>query len=397
VFRGYLREGPKFLRREFYNYDKDLNEVVNSINFRSILAIEGLKRIGKTSLVLTAYSEIAKRKSNILLIHADFRGVTSRDSALTIILRGYEISKKILDMISCLRSVIVKRFRSKLIDKLAKEIKSSNREFNVKLFKLRKSSIRRLRSLNILTGFRDVLEVINDVASELGFKCIVFLDEVHEVFGHVKNSRDELAQSLAYAYDYLDNVKVIVSGSRVRLLEEFLSHEALTGRTSTIKMTSLGPEDSIDMLDKGLKDNRVPYELRTLIVGYELSWGIAGWLTTYGRIYVEAYRMYRDISKATKYAREKLVNEMKIACSEELRVLKRYSKGVKTYEKTLKVLKYIGKGVTSFNDLMRLTELNSGTLNTILRRLERYGFIERVDNEIKLLDPSIKTYVIEAL
>ena len=162
-------------------------------------------------------------------------------------------------------------------------------------------------------------------------------------------------------------------------------------------MTSLGPEDSIDMLDKGLKDNRVPYGLRTLIVGYELSWGIAGWLTTYGRIYVEAYRMYRDISKATKYAREKLVNEMKIACSEELRVLKRYSKGVKTYEKTLKVLKYIGKGVTSFNDLMRLTELNSGTLNTILRRLERYGFIERIDNEIKLLDPSIKTYVIEAL
>ncbi len=389
MFMGYLREGPKYLRREFYDYEYALEEIAKSIESREILAILGIRRIGKTSLVLTAYSESLRSRDKLLLIHADFRGINSREQAYTIVLRGYRTSYTIAQAIGK-SGKYVKRFDRELRSFLAEEIRTSSTEIDPKVVRVSNSLSRRLKNMGVLASFRDLFEVLDHVCGRVNTRCIVFLDEIHEVFEHVKESRSELAEALAYTYDYLSNLKVIVSGSRVRLLEEFLSHEALVGRIHRVYLKPLEPEKTIDMLSKALEQNNVFPDPRALGIAYSLTWGIPGWITDFGRRYVEGYRMYRDAIKAIEYAKQRVLEDMESICREELSVLKRYCRGVYPYQRSVEVLKAIAIGIEKFGELSKYTNLNAGMLSNLLEKLQRYGFIEKVGDRYRIADPSMQ-------
>jgi len=378
-FHGYLREGPKHDPDEFYGYDEELGRVADSMTHggRRIVEVLGLRRVGKTSLVLTAFVTAmrsgAVEPSKAVLIHADFRGITGRSSALHTILNGCKAAERVVG-----RTKAASRLMEAIGRRLAAEERVTKKlSINAIIVRggVSRTLVRRLSREGVLEGFRDVLELIDDACGEEGLRCVVFLDELHEVLGRVRGARSEVPQALAYAYDSLTNLRIIVSGSRIRLTESIIQSEELVQRTEQVLMRPLSREESWDLLRRSFRDHGVEFAETALERGYEVSMGVAGWLTDYGRRYVRAYMAYGDPLKALRDAVSRTLDVMRLACSEELAELKRRLKGGETYAATYRVLEYVAKGVDRFSGLKRVTGLSDGMLNHVLEILLKYDLL----------------------
>ncbi len=395
-FRGYLREGPKHSLDEFYGYRNELNELINNAaaGRRSIVAVLGPRRIGKTSLILTAYTAAITqgvlKPDKTALIHADFRGIASKDAALHAILNGYRTAERMM------RTKAVEKLKNALLEKLLTEEKETKEAgVNAFIFKggISRTKVRKLIREGNLEGFRDTLELIDETCREEKLTCIVFLDELHEVMDKLKGVKNEIPQTLAYAHDHLANIKIVISGSRIRLTEDIIQHEELIQRTNEIRMKPLTPEESWELLTKAFTDHGVEYIPQALNEGYRISKGVAGWLTEYGRKYVLAYRIHRDPLKALNETIDRTIGAMKAACSEELMELKKRLKGSETYTAAHKILSYVAKGINQPSDLKRITNLSTGMLNHILKLLMKYDILTKTSEgrtvKYAISDPAI--------
>jgi len=399
MFRGYLKEGPKHALNEFYGYREELSEVIGNLTSRrTVTAVLGPRRIGKTSLVLTAYAAAvtqgAAPPESTVLIHADFRGVNSRVAALHAVLNGYRASERIPT-----GNNAVRRYRDALLERiLYEEHVTENAGISAVIVKggVSKTRVRKAVSEGLLEGFRDVFELIEDVCSEKKLTCIVFLDELHEIMGRLRGAKDEVPQTLAYAHDTLTHIRVVVSGSRIRLTESIIQHEELIQRTSQIRMKPLTPRESHELLRKAFTDHGVEYTDRVLEEGHRISGGVAGWLTEYGRRYVLSYHAYGEPLKALSNAVEATLTMMKTACLEELVELRRRLRGAATYTTALKILDYVAKGIGKPTDLKRITGLSTGTFNHIIKLLMKYDILTRNQKdkgvEYVIGDPAIAVY-----
>lgn len=324
---------PKSSREHLFDREVELNELYKAVDKKyPIIALLGIRRIGKTSVLKAFLSEIDG-------VYIDLRGVIRRADLEANVVDAFNSSlKKIKKLLENIRGVSISGF--------SVEIKWKG-----------KDSVSLAGLLNEIDKKRK--------------RFIVALDEIQLVKPPLSV---ELRNLLAYGYDNFENISFIVAGSEIEMLRNFLGYEnpssPLYGRyIHEIHIERFNNNLSREFLTKGFKEEGIEPPPHVINEAIEFFDGIVGWLVLFGRKYADGVRDMEELKKiAVELAREEL-NKLS---SREKMTLKAIAVGCKTWSD---VRKYITEhyGIT----------LPKATLSRIIGKLEKLSIVKNYE----FLDP----------
>ncbi len=238
-----------------------MNFILSFVKGRSrLLAIYGVRRVGKTSVLKVALSE-----AGVPYCYIDAR-----------MLEGDFTRRRLYQLISsCLTELSVRWRLEGIIRSIARIV----------------------RGVNVLgSGVELSVEIdwsrtyLTDLLNALSRHLDVFVLSIDEAqvlrmlkgFGKV-----DMVQVLAYVYDNLGNVKVILTGSEVGLLHDFLGldnpRSPLHGRfIEELTIRPFSRDLSIQFLITGFRQYGVEVSMGEILEAVNRLDGIVGWLTYYG-------------------------------------------------------------------------------------------------------------------
>ncbi len=258
---------PKSRKEDLFNYREEYLKIKDALaRHESIIAVLGVRRVGKTSMLNVIYNEISSPR-----VWIDGRIITSPKK---------EIPSAIYD--------VLKSGKDKIFG--------------------------RIESLSFsLMGFGLGMTVGNNLSTiedEIRKKerIFVFIDEAQRM------PIQDLADVLSYFYDRLPNVSFIISGSEVGLLEQVIGENdadhPLFGRHITkILMKRLDSTNAKTYLKAGFEQlgQSIGEEEADEVVG--VLDGLIGWLTLYG--YEKGIVKNPDaLEKTKKLATEMVASEL---------------------------------------------------------------------------------------
>lgn len=308
----YFDERPKRSREDLYGREGELSSLLGGIDRGTpLILLLGLRRTGKTSLLLTALSELEHPS-----LYLDFRVLEEKVSASPEDL--YRLLKEGMSGAMGKERTLVDYLRG------VKGVKIAGMEID---FGWRGEERVSLVSL---------LRTLEDWAARRGKRFVLALDEAQEL-RKLKGLR--FLPVLAYAYDHLPHLTFILSGSQMGLLHRFLRLEdpssPLYGRPCLeIRLDNFPKEKALEFLRKGFEQagKEVPENLLRYAV--ERLDGIPGWLTYFG---VEALRrgarpqtVETVMEKGGRLVREELekfLRERGVARRRYVLILKRLAEG----------------------------------------------------------------------
>lgn len=236
----------------------------------------------------------------------------------------------------------------------------------LKLFKLTGFSLKGI-TLDINLS-KDGLEHLNKQGA------ILVIDEAQLL------KRLKLDNAVAYIYDNFPRIKIILSGSETGMLASFIGRDnanaPLYGRAVfELKSQRLIREGSFRFLHEGAKQAKLNFtetEITEAVNGLD---GIIGWLTKYG---------WHRLSISHKQALRKTIDEGKYIVKEEFA---RFAiRSEKRYWAILGALKQ-GAG---WGEIMKKVPISSKQLNSMLKRMIAYGFVEKHDQVYTIADPLLE-------
>ena len=255
-----------------YNYKSELARLRSALKKHSpLITIDGLRRTGKTSMLLTATTG-GKRKVSDPVVIVDLR--VFFDVA-------YASRKDLIEQLErAFNSLYSKQFSSgrKLLNwlKKVKGVQISERGFGL--------SWGGKEAVDLASLFDEM----NTWAVKERKHVIVAFDEAQELR---KVSGVDSRKLFAHVYDYCRNITLLLTGSAVQLLHNYLAEEdeeaALYGRHIVkIHLDPLQNDKARDFLTKGFKQAKVNVDnqekLATLEQAIERLDGIIGWLNLFG-------------------------------------------------------------------------------------------------------------------
>ncbi|MCR6668640.1 MAG: ATP-binding protein [archaeon YNP-WB-040] len=343
---GYFNPEPKTRREDFFDMEEELERLSRGLKFGKLVVVSGLRRYGKTSLILTCLNE-----------------------------EGYDylyIDCRLLPPGMVTLNSILKLFR----DELERRVWA-------------KRVLRRVGEISlgdVKVKFRDEETLLNILHALEG--KVVVLDEAQEL----RRSRYRFDGILAYAYDHL-NIKFVVSGSQVGLLYRFLRVDdpeaPLYGRPYIeVRLGRLSESDSRRFLLEGFKQCGV--EVSEGEVEEALRWfdGVIGWLTYFGHSrVVGGERLPSIVDKASKLALSELEHALKI-----------YGVAEGRYREVLKAIALTHPA--RWTQIKRWVEAKLGkipnnTLTAIIKNLMDAGFVEKTLEGYVISDPILRNGIIK--
>lgn len=357
----YFDERPKQDQVDLYGRGRELSILTEGIKKGvPMVLVLGLRRMGKTSLLLTAL-----REAKIPHLCFDFRSLEEKTSA------SYEDLFRVME--ANINELIEREKTLLNYLKRVKGVKFAGIEVSLSWDKKERTSIEAL------------LRGLDKWAGDKGRRIVIALDEAQEL-RKLKGVR--LQPILAHAYDYLRNTTFILTGSQVGLLYRFLQVDdpqaPLYGRSYLeIKLSRFEREAALDFLSKGFSQLGVeaPEDVLEYAVG-RLD-GIPGWLTYFG---AEAIRkgptkgtVDRVVEKSVKLTREELRRFFK------LREIAR--------ERYSLILRKLAEGESTWGEVKRYLETKGGRtiadhiLLNLLRNLLDNGLIQKREGKYFVPDP----------
>ena len=335
----YFTLEPKKKKEDFFNMEEELYTFVNSLDKFRLIVVKGLRRYGKTSLIHTGLN----------LAKVDHLFIDCRLLPLT--------AASFNDFLSIIEAEIS---RDKKVRELIRGVE------HIEIGGLIKFRIRRPETLI------KFLESLKDT--------VIVLDEAQEL----KRLRFRFDYFLAYALDNL-NIRIVVSGSQVGLLERFLKMEdpeaPLYGRPyKSVELKPLTKDKSVEFLKIGFKQEGVIVSEELIHKAVEAFDGIIGWLTHFGYNYVRGM-------KSLDLVLDKAVN---LAFTEIQHFLE--TRGV-AKDRYIEVLKTIAiTEECSWSEIRRALEARLGrvpdtALANILRNLVDMSIIAKINNNYTISDP----------
>lgn len=334
----YFEIEPKGRKEDFFNYGYEYNQLKKALGRREkIIAVVGVRRVGKTSLLNLVYNETDGVK-----LWLDGRIVT--DPKKEIFSAIYETAKE---------------GKPRIFGKIE--------SLNISAFGV---------GMDIKLGSESHAEIEKKIR-ESGHVC-VFVDEAQRM------DAEALADVLSYFYDRFPHVSFIVSGSEIGLVEEILgetdSEHPLFGRDIVkVGIGRLNRNQAAEYLKKGFGQLKVEVSESELEGAIDELDGLIGWLTLYG--YEKGVKKSKDaLSKTTQSA-------ARIAASEIVHFLKK-TKNRKLY---LSILRNVnGTGweelrASSSKDYGK--KLNNNLFSYALGKLLDHSFVEKRDQTYALSDP----------
>ncbi len=355
-----FRLGVKSSIDEFYNYRSELSLFIDGIsdNITRLIVVKGIRRIGKSSLVRVGCNVSS---SNCIFVDVRAYGFLSVDrfyellsNALTdFIRRSSGFSSRITDALSRVKGISVSRLSIEIAD----------------------------RRPSILV---EILSSINKWAGDEGIYVVVVFDEAQDLV-FIRGFR----KVLAYIYDYLERVKIVLTGSEVGVLDRLVGYRdpnsPLYGRAYLeINLRRLHRDKAIEFLELGFREQGFSTEIKNIVEAVDSLDGVIGWLTYYGY-----YTLKYEHEKALK----KTISDGSIIVAAELRhFLANRMQARDRYRILLKALDM----PRTWSELKRILEINIGRkihpnqFTRYLRELVNYGFIVKENNLYRIADPLIK-------
>ena len=345
---------PKKEKRDFYNREAELRELLQSVEREKFVVIQGMRRLGKSSLLNVALAE-SKRP----FVKLDLREIYFTHGSVS----RFHLYRALSQELSRLSRV--RRFISWL--RKVKGIKIAG--FEVQLDWREKGA-----------SLTDVFRAMDDWASAHEEKVVIAFDEAQylRLAGRVRY--DGL---LAWAIDNLDNLVFILTGSQVGVLQDFLMIEdpssPLYGRhAKIIELGRFSREQALDFLKRGFKEAGAKQPDLEKVVN--VLDGLIGWLTLYGHTCVSNEKA--ELEWFLKMA-------AKLAAEESKKIL-RWS------DRYQVVLRAIASGALKWSEIyertsMKLGPISKSDLTYLLDNLVKFGYLERLeDGSFIIPDPVIK-------
>jgi AAA+ ATPase superfamily predicted ATPase len=320
---------PKCRREDLFDRERELSELHRAVERGyPLVALLGVRRIGKTSILKTFLNEICG-------IYVDMRGV----------IRRADLELKVADALSS----SLDRVRRLLEGVRGIEIAG----FSIEIRWRGRDSI----------SLAGLLSEVNKKSE----RFVLALDEVQVVKPPLSA---ELRNLLSYAYDNLENITFIVAGSEIGMLREFLGYEKpsspLYGRyIYEIPVERFSRDEARVFLEKGFREEGVKTPTDAIDSAVEFFEGIVGWLVFFGRRYIDGYR---DLETLKGMAVELAQEELSKLSSREKMVLKAVALGCNSWSK---VRAYIAEryGIT----------VPKATLTRILAKLEKMSIVKNYE------------------
>ena len=367
---------PKSRLKDLYDFDQPFGKLMELLKGRRarapLITVTGARRTGKTSLIKTALAESGL--PHVLLsghAFADEPVIGKRD-LMTLLERG--LNDAIREQ---------KGRKNRLMDALhGIEWVRLNSEPPWIHFEWKRPA----RNLDAL----EILYSLDQLASEEKTKYLLVLDEAQE-FKRLR--RYSLQRLMAYAYDNLSGIQMIVSGSQFGFLHEFLGVDdpqaPLFGRgMPEIRVPRLPKELAADFLEKGFKQVGVRPDPSVIELAARKLDGVIGWLTFFGSTCLELGACTeKALGQAMKRGSELSLGELRS-------FFRVRPKAEKRYRLILEAAARVGRA--SWTDLKRNLEIREHKLaadkvfNGLLENLVKGDFLEKnEDGTYSVPDPML--------
>ncbi len=345
---------PKVVREDLFDRDRELELFTRYVSEKSpLVVLTGLRRVGKTSLLLVGLNMVEQP-----YVYIDLRGLGPNTSYRDLYNRISDGLEKMIRRCSGLWSSI-KRYLSRVrgIGIAGFSISLSWRRDRVDLVQL--------------------FERLNDWASDHGYVFTIVFDEVQRIRSPLTRY---LAEVISYCYDYLRNTVVITSGSEAGLLYRFLGSKdpehPLYGRYyRVVHLDPLSRSDSLLFLEEGFRQYGLSLPSDTLEYVVDRLDGVIGWLVVYGCRAI-------DTGDCSKRLVDKVLEEAySLAISELNHLLE--TRPRESRERYIFVLKAIARGYNTWSSIKRFVEerigktLSDSILYNMLVNLVELNIIEK--------------------
>ncbi len=334
----YFTIEPKSRKEDLFNYEQEYQTIKRALRGQErIIVLVGVRRVGKTSLMNVIYNETRGLK-----LWIDGRIISSPKT---------EIPSAIYE--------VVKSGKDKIFGKI-ESLTFSLMGFGLE-FKVNKRSILSLE------------ETIKNTS-----RITVFIDEAQRM------NRMDLADILSYFYDRIPNVRFILSGSEVGLLEEVLgendTEHPLFGRKITkIVLNRLDPSQSKRYLKEGFKQIKMKISEKEIDRVVDELDGLIGWLTLYG--YERGVLKNRRALEKTKELAVRVV-------ASELDQFLHRTKNRRLYITIIRNANGLTwSELSSYVNRDMKKQVNPNSLNQALKRLLEYSFIIKKEDRYYRADP----------
>ena len=354
-----------------YDRDEELNEIFEALKLgERFVVVYGVRRVGKTSLV-----KVALRKGRVPHVLVDVRKVFYEHGSVP---------------------------RAKLYEEIARCFSKNMKLYERLGFDLRQA-LRRVKSFRVgevgvelEPGFKPdlaiLLESVDSWCEKHGVRFVFAFDEAQYLRYGGGVRYDGI---IAWCVDSLPNVTVVVTGSEVGVLRDFLRLEdpraPLFGRyRREILVDRFSRETGVDFLARGFEELGLRVSEKELEEAVALLDGIVGWLTYYGY-----YRGARGMGH--EEALEAVFSEGSKLVQAELEKLiapsrKRYAA----------ILKAVAQGARSWSDIKAYVVAKAGPLtdkrlSSLLEKLVKYGYSERENDYYGVPDPVVKHVALRAI
>ena len=367
----YFDPRPKRRCIDLYNRREELHKLIEYMSSSPLILLLGLRRTGKTSLLYTAINE-----SKIPCIVFDLREIPG-DGIITMDIFLKFFSDKI--------NLFLEKNR-RIAERFLKVVKHIE-EISIVGLKIKIKSMRR-GGLNIIELFR----ALNDATESIGTNIVLAFDEAQELR---RIARYRFTRILAYIYDFFENISILLTGSQIGLLYNFLKisdpESPLYGRAyDKIYLKNFTPEMSKEFLIQGYKQYGIdpPEELIEYAVS-KLN-GVVGWLTLLG------YRSVRNRIFDKKVVDEVLDIASRIAFNEFKHFL---ALRWQARDRYISIMRNLAIKELTWSQLKRSVELDLNqriydkNFTNLIKSLIDGGFISKNSEKYYfIVDPALKRY-----
>lgn len=358
---------PKQERSSLFGRDLEVDRLKQMVAVKTVIDVmTGAKRVGKTSVILTALNELLW-PSMVL----DCRKLDDE---------GYS------------KSVLFKYLARELWKNVSKWRQLGDYLKNIKGVTILGNGIE-LGWGKDSPSLTDILDRLNEWVSKerVGEKFVIALDEaqlLRFLCGGI--GKIDFRMVLAYSYDHLSNIKFVLTGSEVGLLEDFLhpsvGDDPLSGRSiEYFSIKRFDAKTSKAFLEAGLQECEKNVSIKNVSSAVKIFDGLVGWLVIYGA---------KLVSGAPNPVRTTL-DDAKDMARKELSKLFTFSEHYRY------ILHGIAEGKNEFEQIRLYVgfklnrNYNQGSLQNSLERLQKLSIIVRKKGRFWFEDPITKAAVLD--
>lgn len=364
---------------EPFDRESEINELSNMIKRGQPTAVIGVRRIGKTSIILKTLKDI--EIPNVYISTEDFIEGKSFDLKSFLSYYSSLLITSVVNYVDPKRKIpkIVKYKGKEIFDRLRELLGYLKLSFNINFAEIEVF----LKDEGSKASIPEIIDFPQRLAEEFKVNTVIVIDEFQYLRLAMQNFPG-LFHLIRSKWQFHNNISYVISGSSVGLLEGILSNkkEPFYQFFYPIYVKQFDEETSINFLKEGFKEERKEFEIDGIYSAVKELDGIPAWLNYFGLKSLQCEKVTIDCAKnkISEMYRDPIVREI---------VESEYNKLGKNAKTILKFLAREG-GRGSLKGI----ELSKSSIEDGLRRLMNDGYIKRDERGMySIIDPVISKVV----